>query len=156
MSSDGTAGADGRDGVGRIDIVKAIMGAWRGHDIDGVLGHMAPDVVWHYHVGSRPVEGVDNMAKVLGKLQHQQLDSHWRLVRHAESGDAVLIEGVDDFVNPDGHRVRAPYMGVYEFDGRLVTAWRDYVDLGLMMKGGAGEPLDDWLVALVKAGDELP
>jgi limonene-1,2-epoxide hydrolase len=134
----------------RIDVVRAVMEAWGRHDIDGVLAHMAPDIEWHYQVGSRPVRGVEPMRKVLEKLQHQQHDSRWRLVRHAESDDAVLLEGVEDYVNPDGHRVQAPYMGVYEFDGLIVTAWRDYVDLGLMRMGEAGEPLAEWLVPLVE------
>lgn len=155
MSGDRIGDISRIDNASRIEVVKAVMGAWRRHDIDELLSHMAPEVVWHYQVGSRPVEGVDNMRKVLDKLQHHQRESRWRLVRYAESDDAVLIEGVDDFVNPDGHRVRAPYMGVYEFDGATITAWRDYVDLGLMMKAGAGEPLDEWLLPLVEAGEEL-
>ena len=134
---------------GRIDVIKAVMGAWARHDIDELLGHIAEDIEWHYQVGSRPVIGRDNMRKMLMRLKDHQLDSKWRLVRHAESDDSVMIEAVDDYRNPDGHRVQAPYMGVYEFDGDKIVAWRDYVDLGLLMKGEAGEPLEEWLVPLV-------
>jgi limonene-1,2-epoxide hydrolase len=134
---------------GRIDVIKAVMGAWARHDIDELLGHIAEDIEWHYQVGSRPVIGRDNMRKMLTKLKDHQLDSQWRLVRYAEAEDSVMIEAVDDYRNPAGHRVQAPYMGVYEFDGELINAWRDYVDLGLMMKGEAGEPLGEWLEPLI-------
>jgi len=133
----------------RIDIVRSIMEAWGRHDIDTVLAHVADDVEWHYHVGSRPVQGSADMRKVLDKLQHHQLQSRWRVIRHAEADDAVFIEAIDDYVNPDGYRVQAPYMGVYEFDGETVTAWRDYVDLAEMSKAETGEPLPEWIEALV-------
>jgi limonene-1,2-epoxide hydrolase len=136
----------------RIEVIRAIMEAWGRHDIDAVLSHVADDVEWHYHVGSPPVQGRDNMRKLLDKLQHHQLQSRWRLVRHAEANDAVLIEAIDDYVNPAGNRVQAPYMGVYEFDGETVTAWRDYVDLGAMSKAEAGEPLPAWIDGLVDRG----
>lgn len=136
----------------RIEIIRAIMEAWGRHDIDTVLSHVADDIEWHYHVGSRPVRGRDNMRKMLEKLQHHQLESRWRLVRSAEAGDAVFIEAIDDYVNPTGNRVQAPYMGVYEFDGRTVTAWRDYVDLAEMSKAETGEPLADWVQTLVDQG----
>lgn len=133
----------------RIDIVRAIFEAFGRHDIDGVLDHIAPDIVWHYHVGTRPVIGRENMARVLTKLGQHQRDSRWRPIRWAESGNSLLLEGVEDYLNPDGRRVQAPYMGVYEFDGKLVTAWRDYVDLALLLKSDAGEPMDEWVQTLV-------
>ena len=139
-------------GGDRVEIVRAIMAAWGRHDIDAVLAHVADDIEWHYHVGSRPVRGRDDMRKVLEKLQHHQLESRWRLVRHAEADDAVFVEAIDDYVNPAGHRVQAPYMGIYEFDGVAVTAWRDYVDLAEMSKAENGEPLAEWVEDLVGRG----
>ncbi len=138
--------------TGRVSVVEAVMAAWARHDIDELLTHISPDIEWHYQVGSRPILGRDDMAKMLDRLKAHQLDSKWRLVRHAESGDCVFIEAVDDYRNPDGHRVQAPYMGVYEFEGPLISAWRDYVDMGIMMKGEAGEELPEWLAALVDQG----
>lgn len=133
----------------RIDVIMAVMAAWGRHDIDELLTHISPDVEWHYQVGSRPVQGRDNMRKMLERLKDHQLDSRWRLISHAETGGTVLIEAIEDYRNPDGHRVRAPYMGAYEFEGMTITAWRDYVDMGTMMKGEAGEELPEWLEQLV-------
>jgi limonene-1,2-epoxide hydrolase len=135
--------------MSRLDVVKAVMGAWARHDVDELLTHIHPEIEWHYQVGSRPVNGVDAMRKLLDRLKDHQLDSKWRVVRHAETDDTLFIEAVEDYTNPTGQRVQAPYMGVYEFDGPLIRAWRDYVDLGLIMKGESGEPLDPWIEDLI-------
>lgn len=135
----------------RIDVIRSAMAAWARHDIDGVLEHVSPTIEWHYQVGSKPVLGRDRMRKMLEGLQQHQRESKWRLVRYAEADGFVMIEAVDDYTNPDGHRVRVPYMGVYEFDAMTITAWRDYVDLGLIMKAEAGEEPGEWLASLIEA-----
>jgi limonene-1,2-epoxide hydrolase len=134
-----------------VDVVKAAMAAWADHDIEGVLSHVADDIEWHYHVGSPPVQGREAMAKLLNRLKSHQLDSQWRLVRHAEADGTVFIEAIDDFRNPDGHRVQVPYSGVYQFDDGLITHWRDYLDMPTMMKSEGGEPPPEWLQALIDA-----
>lgn len=132
-----------------IAIVESVMAAWAAHDIDTLLGHISPDIEWHYQVGSRPVKGIDAMRKMLTGLKDHQLNSKWRLSNWAQNGDTLMIEAVDDYTNPSGNRVRAPYAGVYRFDGELIIEWRDYVDMGLLMKGESGEALPDWLEPLV-------
>lgn len=132
-----------------VTIVEAVMAAWADHDIDTLLTHISPDIEWHYQVGSRPVKGIESMRKMLTGLKDHQLDSKWRLRQWAQNGDTLFIEAVDDYTNPSGHRVQAPYAGVYRFSGALITEWRDYVDMGLMMKGEAGEALPEWLEPLV-------
>lgn len=135
---------------GRVAIVKGVMEAWGRHDVDGVLSFMSDDVVWHYHVGSKPVLGRDAMGRFLTRLAHHQLNLDWKLVQAAETADAVMLEGTDDYVNPDGNRVQAPYMGIFEFsEDNKVTAWRDYVDMANMQIGERGEPLPDFLQTLV-------
>ena len=134
----------------RLGIVRELMAAWGRHDIDGVMTAMHPDILWHYHVGSRPMVGVAAVEKFLERLSLHQLDLDWKLVRWAENEDCILLEGTDDYVNPAGHGVQAPYMGVFEFDASdRITAWRDYVDRAVMSIGEDGSPLPDYLQALV-------
>lgn len=133
--------------------VMAIMEAWSRSDVEGVLAQVTDDIEWHYQVGSRPVVGRDTMAKLLAKLAGHQLDSAWRIIRHAtrEEADgrtALFVEAVDDYRNPDGNRVVVPYAGVYEIVDGKVAAWRDYVDKGLMGQAEVGESLPEWVDAL--------
>lgn len=144
-----------------LAIVETVMEAWGRHDLDGVLAPMSDDIEWHYHVGSRPVVGKEAMRKVLEKLAAHQLDSAWRVIRHATRPEpdgrvALFVEAVDDYRSPDDRRVVVPYAGVYEFDGETVVAWRDYVDLGLMQRAQAGEDLGPWVAALVSRPRAAP
>ena len=50
-----------------------------------------------------------------------------------QNGDSVFLEGVDDFVNPEGRRVVLPYAGVLVFRGPLIAQWRDYFDRNLFI-----------------------
>ncbi|MDA3040158.1 MAG: nuclear transport factor 2 family protein [Actinomycetota bacterium] len=137
----------------RLEIVLQIVAAWRSHDIDTVVGHLADDVEWHYHVGSRPIIGVVGVRKTLDRLAGHQLDVAWQIVRAAEGEDAVMVEGTDYYRTPAGVRVRVPYMGVFQFgdpESNRVTAWRDYVDLALMQSAEAAEPQDPWITSLVE------
>lgn len=89
------------------------------------------------------------MRRLLEKFGQGQSEILWRIVHHARNGDTLLVEGVDDDVNGEGRRVRMPYMGVFEFDGGLIRGWRDDLDAGLVARNEAGEPLPEWVEALV-------
>ena len=140
----------------KISIVTACLEAFGRKDIDGALAHVAEDIEWHYHVGSRPVIGRDTMGKVLTKLGQHQRDSRWRAIRWAEVGDTLLIEGVEDYLTPEDRRAQVPYMGAYDFDAdNRITGWRDYFDLDLLMRSERDEPMEDWVKALIDA-EPLP
>ena len=136
----------------RIDVVAEVMEAWGRHDIDTVLANVTEDVEWHYLVGARPVRGREHMRNLLQRLTAVQRDATWRVTNHAETERGLLVEGVDDFTGPDGNRVRVPYMGAYEFEGDLISGWRDYVDEGMMARAMAGEQLGKWIDELIAAG----
>ncbi len=131
-------------------VVAAIIDAWKRKDIDGVLAQLCDDVEYHYLVGERPLGGKEWVRKFLERLgEHIGEPNNWRILRSAESGNALLVEGVDDYVSMDGTQVRYPYMGVFEFRDQRVARWRDYADLGLINRIRDGEALPDWLEALV-------
>lgn len=139
----------------KINIVTACLQAFGRKDIDRAMSHIAPHIEWHYHVGTRPVTGRDNMRKVLTKLGQHQLDSRWRAIRWAEAGDTLMIEGIEDYLTTEDRRAQVPYMGAYDFDANnQITAWRDYFDLDLLMKSERGEPMEVWVQALVDAQPE--
>jgi len=139
----------------RIDVVRALMRAWSAHDVEGVLALVSDDVIWHYAVGLPPCLGKAAMGEFLTGLAGHQQELAWRLTNHAETNDRVLVEGVDDYVNPAGHRVQVPYMGAYDFDGDSITGWRDYVDMRTMRAAEKGGGVPEHLVALVEAGEPL-
>jgi len=135
--------------MAHIDTVKSIIAAWRKRQIEGVLAHLHDDVVYHYHVGSRPLQGKAMVRRFLEKFGGGQHDIRWFIRHWAQDGDRLFIEGVDDYRDAGGRRIRTPYMGVFEFDGAKVIGWRDYVDMGLILKEKSGAPRPDWLESLV-------
>lgn len=132
-----------------IDVVNGIIEAWKHGDIDGVLSHLTEDVEYHYLVGQRPLVGQEWVRRFLEKFGAGQTDIRWRIVNHASNADRLLVEGVDDYVDAEGRRIRTPYMGIFEFRDGRVCRWRDYVDTGLIAQAKAQEAFPDWLEALI-------
>ena len=128
----------------RLAIMLSLISAWKAKDIDGVLGHFAEDIVWHYAAAiAPPVRGKDKARKLLQGLAPQVGEVSWRIFDALEEGDRLFVEGVDEYVSAEGRMVSAPYAGVVEFRGELITGLREYFDMGVVsaMKSGAETPL---------------
>lgn len=118
-----------------------VIAAWQAKDVEAVLAHMADDIVWHYAAPALPpVRGKAAAAKLLRQFQLDMHDIQWRIFNHAEVGDLLFLEGVDDYRTTDGKRMAVPYAGVLEFRDGLIVGWRDYVDLRVIEAQKAGEP----------------
>lgn len=133
----------------RIEILQAIIEAWKAKDIDAVLSHMDEEIVWHFAVAAEPpLRGKAQARKFLQRFGAGMNDICWRVFDYQETPDRLFVEGVDEFVTDDGKVVMAPYAGVLDFRGDLVVGWRDYVDVGVMAAQRAGEPLTDQVKSL--------
>lgn len=134
----------------RYAILQQVIEAWQAKDIDRVLAFMDEDIVWHYAApGLPPVRGKAAARKLLTRFQADMHGIQWRIFAHAETGDRLFLEGVDDYTTTDGHRVAAPYAGVLDFSGDLIVGWRDYVDLAVMSDQKAGAPLTRQVLELL-------
>ncbi len=135
---------------GKIEILQAIIAAWKRKDIDAVLAHMDEEIVWHFAAAAEPpVRGKAQARKFLTRFGGGIAEIRWRIFYHAEVGDRLFVEGVDEFTTTGGLVVAAPYAGVLDFRGDLVVGWRDYVDVGVMAAQQAGKPISDQVKALM-------
>ena len=126
----------------RIDQFLSIIAAWKRRDIEAVLAMMSDDIVWHFAAAAEPaLVGKAAVRKFLTRFAADLAEVRWRIFHSAESGDRLFVEGVDEYVTPKGTVVIAPYAGVIEFCGDLVTGWRDYVDVGVIAAQRRGEPV---------------
>ncbi|GLK52508.1 nuclear transport factor 2 family protein [Maricaulis virginensis] len=134
----------------KTEILQSIIDVWcRDQDIDAVLTHLSDDLVWHYSAISQPPKhGKAGAREFLEAYKAKVRNPHWRIFRIAETEDALFVEGVDAFDTADGHHAVVPYMGILEFDGDLITGWRDYFDRGSADRSAAGMPLPDYTRAL--------
>lgn len=132
------------------EVVQTIIDSWKKKDVEAVLAQLTEDVEYHYLVGERPLIGKEWVSKFLNRFGKDISDTNnWRITRSAESGNALLLEGVDDYLATDGTHIRYPYMGAFEFRDGLVSHWRDYADAGLISRVKKGEELPAWLQSLV-------
>ena len=133
------------------DVALAIITDWRNRKIDEVLARVDPNIVWHYHVGAHPpILGRDAMRQFLEAMLTRVSDNHWRVFKHAVTGDSVLMEGVDDFRDQDGKRIPVAYMGIMTVKNGLVTEWRDYFDGQFVDRLKKGEPVSADMDVLLK------
>jgi len=132
-----------------IEIVNRLIDAWKQGDIEGVLSCLTDDIEYHYVVGARPLIGREWVRRFLDKFGAGQTDIRWRIVNHASSGDKLLVEGVDDYMDAAGVRIQTPYMGIFEIRDGKIRRWRDYVDTGLINTAKSGEALPPWLDPLL-------
>ena len=133
-----------------IDTLLGLIRAWRRKDIDGVLALMHDEVVWHYAaVIAPPLKGKAKARKLLESMALQVRDVTWRIFDHAEAGDRLFVEGVDEYVSTEGRLVSAPYAGVVEFRDGLIIGLREYFDIGAVNALKAGEPLPEHVRALI-------
>lgn len=131
-------------------ILSRVIAAWQAQDIPTVLSYMTDDIVWHYAAPALPpVRGKRAAEKLLRNLQADMHDIQWRIFAHAEAGDRLFLEGVDEYTTADGKRMALPYTGVLEFRGEQIAGWRDYVDLGVLTDQKAGKPFSPQVKALL-------
>jgi len=142
--------------MSRHGIFARLVAAWNEGDVDAVLALMTDDVRWHVAAGAfAPIEGKAGVRAFLDQLRSDMTETRWRILRHAEAGELLFVEGVDAYRRTNGIEVAAPYAAVVEFRGERIVAWRDYLDTRRMEKLRAGEESPAHVRALVEPAPRL-
>ena len=115
-----------------IRIVENIITLWKNEQLEDILALLEDDVEYHFLMGQRPLIGKEWVKKFLYKFRVGQTDINWEIVNHAQTGNKLLVEGIDDYVDADGAHIRTPYMGIFEFKNGRIHRWRDYLDPALV------------------------
>lgn len=115
--------------------------AWRDLDWRKVADMFAPDGVLHSMMVD-PIVGREAVYKRVRGLG-EDLASITLNIRQMGVIDGVLyMERVDEFVIA-GRTGSVPVVGVLEFDGPLIRAWREYYDRAHLLKAmGLAEDFD--------------
>lgn len=114
----------------KMDTVMALMQANMDKDDEKFLGYLTDDIVYHYHVGSRPLIGKEWVQKFLNKYRVITADVNWRIDRHAETENELFVEGYEEYRDTRNNEIVAhPYMGIFEFRDGKVAGWRDYFEM---------------------------
>ena len=120
---------------------REMAAAWKAMDWRKVADMFTPDGVLHSMM-VEPIVGREAVYKRVAGLG-DGLDSITLNISHMGVIDGVLyMERVDEFVIR-GRAGSAPVVGVLEFDGPLISVWREYYDRAHLLKNmGLAEDFD--------------
>lgn len=120
---------------------REMAAAWKAMDWRKVADMFTPDGVLHSMM-VEPIVGRDAVYKRVSGLG-DGLESITLNISHMGVIDGVLyMERVDEFVIR-GRAGSAPVVGVLEFDGPLISVWREYYDRAHLLKNmGLAEDFD--------------
>ncbi len=112
-------------------IITAFVKEWDSPTPDAarIAGYFTEDAVYH-NIPMAPVNGRENIAKVLGGMAAQFTSAGWTVTRQVAQGEVVMNERVDRFV-AKGKDVAIPVMGAFVLRDGKIAEWRDYFDLAM-------------------------
>ncbi|WP_165793782.1 nuclear transport factor 2 family protein [Hyphococcus luteus] len=145
--------ANSDDAASNVAIYQSVIDAWRKGDVDAVTTYFTDDIEFHSLAGKAPVQGREEVGAFLRQLRDSMTENNMRVVRSEESGDDLLVEGVEDFIDADGHHIQIPYMGAYRFENGKISRWRDYFDPTIAERIRSGETMPQSFKELVSDGE---
>ena len=112
-----------------MQVVQAMMDAWKRRDVEGFIATLADDIEYHWHPTKRPAIGKDKMRKFLSNYEAGFDQQEWTVRHSAEAGNVLFVEGMEVLVDRStGARMDNPFVQVFELRDGLITRMRDYYD----------------------------
>jgi uncharacterized protein (TIGR02246 family) len=107
-----------RDELWRL--VEAYRDAWVGHDLDGLLELVTPDVVFHNYTAAERVEGAQHFSDHVAQIHARWPDTRFRERRVHLGDDFAVVEWTATATPADGRQREWDGIDVIELrDGRV-------------------------------------
>lgn len=121
----------------REQLVRDFCAAWERLDIDGILGHMSADAVYH-NIPLQPLVGQQAIRGFLEGFFSLATSCRFEVLTVVTDGDRVVTERLDSFGLADKSLDQLPVLGIFEFDANgKICNWREYFDVQTWQdKGG--------------------
>jgi ketosteroid isomerase-like protein len=101
-----------RDALWRL--VEAYRDAWVGHDLDGLLRLVTPDIVFHNYTAAERVEGAERFRDHVGQIQARWPDTRFTERRVHVGDDFATVEWTAVATRADGRRIEWDGVDVIE------------------------------------------
>jgi limonene-1,2-epoxide hydrolase len=108
--------------------VLAFIAAWEARDVEAILGMMTPDARY-LNVGLPEAVGRDAIRAFIAPFLAGASQVAWTVHHMAETADGVVMTERTDVFELGDRKLEIPVMGVFEFRGDQICAWRDYFDV---------------------------
>jgi limonene-1,2-epoxide hydrolase len=114
--------------MSHTDTVRALIAAWERRSVDDFLALMTPDVRY-LNVGMPEMVGHDQIRTAITPFLAGATAVRWSVHHIAETADGTVLTERTDVFEMGPRTVTIPVMGVFEFRGDKISAWRDYFDV---------------------------
>jgi limonene-1,2-epoxide hydrolase len=106
-------------------LVREVLRLWERRDVDRLVAACTEDAVWHH----RPLAPAVGSAGIRAFAEHYAdvPGGPYEILRQVAGAAFVLNERLDR-VSGGSAMVELPVCGVFEIEGGLIKAWRDYFD----------------------------
>ena len=109
-------------------LVEAFVEAVCRNQKNEIMTFFTDDIIYH-NIPMQPCHGKEAAWNELAMIQEQATEIVWDILSIAENKSGqVLTERSDRFL-VNGKWIEFKVMGVFEFEGGKISAWRDYFDL---------------------------
>jgi limonene-1,2-epoxide hydrolase len=112
--------------------VSAMLASWQTRDVDTILGYFTEDAIYTNVPIDPPNVGKAQIREFLSWFFGAVGELEFTIVRQNEGPDGTVMNERIDRLDFAGTVVDLPIMGVFEFRGELICAWRDYFDMALL------------------------
>ena len=111
-------------------IVSRFCNAFKKMDADELIAYFAEDAVYH-NIPMPERRGRAEIYAAFKGLRGRFKGLEFETLHQVAVGNLVMNERIDHIVYED-RRLALPIMGVFELEGGLIRAWRDYFDLATL------------------------
>ncbi|HET6965666.1 MAG TPA: limonene-1,2-epoxide hydrolase family protein [Acidimicrobiales bacterium] len=115
------------------ETIRRFCAAFSRCDVEELVGFFAPEAVYH-NIPLPPAAGIDAIRDALQMFVPASPEIEFEIRNMASSGSVVFTERIDRMTF-NGKPVELPVTGVFELDGGLIVAWRDYFDMQMFLGG---------------------
>jgi limonene-1,2-epoxide hydrolase len=112
--------------------VTAMLASWQNRDIETIVSFFTDDAVYTNVPIDPPNVGKAQIREFLNWFFGAVGELEFTIVRQNEGPDGTVMNERIDRLDFAGTVVDLPIMGVFEFRGELICAWRDYFDMALL------------------------
>jgi len=116
----------------KIAVFRKVAAAWMGKQWRTVADMMTPNAVLHSMM-LEPVVGREVIYQRMTSMSSPNKEVTLHIGRLGVIDGAVVVERRDEIVI-DGISRSVPVVGILEFDGPLISQWREYYDRAQLLK----------------------
>jgi limonene-1,2-epoxide hydrolase len=117
---------------GNASRVTAMLASWQKRDIETIVGFFTEDAVYTNVPIDPPNLGKAQIREFLHWFFGAVGDLEFTILHQNEGPDGTVMNERIDRLDFAGKVVDLPVMGIFEFRGGLISAWRDYFDMALL------------------------